>query len=61
VPVRVIEDPPPRPQAAASSCREQLTRSGVTMELVLRNGRVLLVSEAIPSEVLGRLAATPDG
>ena len=31
------------------------------MELVLRNGRVLRVSEAIPSEVLGRLAAVLDG
>ncbi|WP_244408520.1 hypothetical protein [Roseomonas fluvialis] len=41
VPVRVIEDQPPRPQARASSRRERPSRSGATIEQVLRNGRVL--------------------
>lgn len=59
VPVRVVDDSPPRPQA--SSCPERPARSGATIELVLRNGRVLRVSEAIRPEVLGRLAAALDG
>jgi transposase len=57
VPVRLVEDPPHRPQASASS---RPGRSGTTIELVLRNGRVLRVSEAIVPEVLGRLAAALD-
>jgi transposase len=61
VPVRVVEDPPRRPQAPASSRPERPARSGATIELVLRNGRVLRVSEAIAPEVLGRLAAALDG
>jgi transposase len=60
VPVRV-EDPPPRPQAPASPRPERPARSGATMELVLRNGRVLRVSETIAPEVLGRLATALDG
>jgi len=60
VPVRVVEDPPPRPQAPASSRPDRPARSGMTIELVLRNGRVLRVSEAIRPEVLGRLAAALD-
>ena len=59
VPVRVVEDP--RPQAPASSRPERPARSGATIELVLRNGRVLRASEAIVPEVLGRLAAALDG
>ena len=35
-------------------------RSGATIELVLPNGRVLRVSEAMRPEVLGRLAAALD-
>jgi transposase len=34
---------------------------GATIEVVLSNGRVLRVSEAIAPEVLGRLAAALDG
>lgn len=60
VPVRLVEDPPPRPQAAASARPEWPARSGATVELVLRNGRVLRVGEAIRPEVLGRLAAALD-
>ena len=58
--VRVVEDPP-RPQPPASSRPDRPARSGTTIELVLRNGRVLRVSEAIAPEVLGRLAAALDG
>ena len=60
VPVRVVEDPPHRPQAPASPRPERPAWSGATIELVLRNGRVLRVSEAIAPEVLGRLAAALD-
>lgn len=60
VPVRLVEDPTPRPQAAASARPERPARSGATIELVLRNGRVLRVAEAIRPEVLGRLAAALD-
>ncbi len=61
VPVRVVEDQAPRPQAATSSGLERPARSGATIELVLRNGRVLRVSEAIAPGVLGRLATALDG
>jgi transposase len=61
VPVRVVEDQPPRLQAPASSRPERPARSGATIELVLRNGRVLRASEAIAPDVLGRLAAALDG
>jgi transposase len=60
VPVRVVEDPPLRPQAPASPRPERPARSGATIEVVLRNGRVLRVSEAIRPDVLGRLAAALD-
>ena len=59
-PVRLVEDPP-RPQASASSRPERPVRPGATIEVVLRNGRVLRVSEAIAPEVLGRLAAALEG
>lgn len=61
VPVRVVEDPPLRRQAPASPRPERPARSGATVEVVLRNGRVLRVSEAIAPEVLGRLATALDG
>lgn len=61
VPVRVVEDQPRRRQSLASSRPERPARSGTTIELMLRNGRVLRVSEAIAPEVLGRLAAALDG
>lgn len=60
VPVRLVEDPPLRPRAPASPRPERPARSGSTIELVLRNGRVLRVSEAIRPEVLGPLAAALD-
>ena len=60
VPVRVVEDPPRR-QLSASARPERPTRSGATVELVLRNGRVLRVSETIGPEVLGRGAANTQG
>lgn len=65
VPVRVVADaslreasrlsPPSRGPAGRPA------RSGTTVEVVLRNGRVLRVAEAIGPEVLGRLAAALDG
>ena len=61
VPVRVRGDPPPRPGAAATSPADRPARCGATIELVLRNGRVLRVPEAIVPEVLARLAAALDG
>jgi len=61
VPVRIVEDPPPQPRAPGSPRPERPARSGAMIELVLRNGRMLRVSEAIVPEVLGRLAAALDG
>ena len=60
VPVRMVEEPATRPEAAASPRPERPTRPGTTVEVVLRNGRVLRISEAIQPEVLGRLAAALD-
>lgn len=57
VPVRVVGEPPPRPQTAALPRPERAARSGATLDVVLPNGRLLRVSEAIRPEVLGRLAA----
>jgi len=59
VPVRIVEDAPPRKTPRWSAERTGKVAAGV--ELVLRNGRVLRVSEAIVPEVLGRLAAALDG
>jgi transposase len=59
VPVRVVADPP-RPQSRASSHRARPALSAATIELVLRNGRVLRVCETIAPELLGRLAAALD-
>jgi transposase len=61
VPVRIVGDAPPRRQSAASSRPERPARPGTTIEVVLPNGRMLRVSEAISPEVLGRLAAALDG
>ena len=65
VPVRVVEDAPPgqepRSHAPPRGPVERTGRFSTTIELVLRNGRVLRVSEAIRPEVLGRLAAALDG
>ena len=48
---------PELPPTAALPCPERPTQSGATLEVVLPNGRLLRVSEAIGPEVLGRLAA----
>jgi transposase len=65
VPVRIVEDAPPKavPRPAVVSRRsiERAGKSAAAVEVVLRNGRVLRVSEAIAPEVLGRLAAALDG
>lgn len=65
VPVRVVaaasprEAPRPSPRSRGPAGRP--VRSGTTVEVVLSNGRVLRVAEAIGPEVLGRLAAALDG
>ncbi|WP_158292290.1 IS66-like element accessory protein TnpA [Paracraurococcus ruber] len=64
VPVRVVEGalpkepscPPPSPRGSG----ERAAKSVAMVEVVLSNGRVLRVSEAIRPEVLGRLAAALD-
>jgi transposase len=65
VPVRIVEDAPPkkapRPPSSSRGSAERAGKSAATVELVLSNGRVLRVSEAIAPEVLGRLAAALDG
>lgn len=57
VAVRIVEDPPKNAQ------RRPTVRAAkpATIELMLRNGRMLRVSEVIAPEVLGRLAAVLDG
>jgi transposase len=61
-PVRVVPAPgtPVRPSAAAAPTRRSPPDGGM-MELVLTNGRVLRVSEAIRPEVLGQFAAALEG
>jgi len=65
VPVRIMEDTPPkeaqRPPPASRGPGERSNKSAATVEVVLSNGRVLRVSEAIRPEVLGRLATALDG
>ncbi len=65
VPVRIVEDAPPketpRPPVPSRRSAERAGKSAATVEVVLSNGRVLRVSEAIAPEVLGRLAAALDG
>lgn len=61
VPVRIVEDAPPKEAPVPS--RRSVARAGKSaamVEVVLSNGRVLRVSEAIRPEVLGRLAAALD-
>ena len=64
VPVRVVADAPPEPEATnAASPHRRVTRqckAASMIEVVLPNGRVLRVSDAIRPEVLGRLAAALD-
>jgi len=65
VPVRIVEEAPPkeasRPPPASRGSAERAGKSAAVVEVVLRNGRVLRVSETIVPEVLGRLAAALDG
>ena len=64
VPVRIVEDAPPKetPHQPMPSRRsaERPGKSATMVEVVLSNGRMLRVSEAIRPEVLGRLAAALD-
>ena len=64
VPVRIVGDEPlketARPLAPSRGSAERAGKSSATVEVVLSNGRVLRVSEAIAPEVLGRLAAALD-
>ena len=61
VPVRVVEDAPrkeaPRRPPSSRRASDRPGKAAATIEVVLSNGRVLRVSEAIRPEVLGRLAA----
>jgi transposase len=63
VPVHIVKDAPPkgasRPLGLARRPAERAAKPA-TIEVVLPNGRVLRVSEAIAPEVLGRLAAALD-
>lgn len=65
VPVRVVAAAPPREASGASLPSRgpagRPGRSGTTVEVVLRNGRVLRFCAAIGPEVLGRPAAALDG
>jgi transposase len=65
VPVRIVEDAPPketpRPPMSSRRSTERPGKSAAMVEVVLRNGRVLRVSETIAPEVLGRLATALDG
>lgn len=60
VPVRVVEEAPPvsTPSLPRRDCP---SRSGTTVEVVLRNGRVMRVAEEIEPEMLARLVAALDG
>ena len=65
VPVRIVENAQtketPRPAMASRRSIERACKSAAVVEVVLSNGRMLRVSEAIAPEVLGRLAAALDG
>lgn len=63
VPVRVVEAPSKQGACLPSPSRGSVARPGKAVpmiEVVLRNGRVLRVCEAIQPEVLARLAAVLD-
>lgn len=60
VPVRVVEEAPPVSTPSPPQ-RDRPSRSGATVEVVLRNGRVMRVAEEIEPEMLARLAAALDG
>lgn len=59
VPVRIVEDAPPKQTLRRSA--ERAGKAAATVEVVLPNGRMLRVSEAIAPEVLARLAVALDG
>jgi transposase len=59
VPVRIVQDALPKKAPRRSA--ERMSKVAAAVEVVLSNGRVLRVSEAIAPEVLGRLAAALDG
>jgi transposase len=65
VPVRVVDDAPtmqtPRPPSPSHGPVERPGKTATMIEVVLTNGRVLRVSEAIRPEALGRLAAALEG
>lgn len=63
VPVNVVADPPPQGarQLASPGPVRRSGKATAMIEVVLRNGRVLRVAEAIRPEVLGRLAAVLEG
>jgi transposase len=63
VPVRVVAEAPQQMSRLPSASRGRLDRPGkaaAMIEVVLSNGRVLRVAEAIRPAVLGRLAAALD-
>ena len=60
VPVRVVSDGPLRQEPPARVPTAHPGNPAATIEVVLRNGRMLRVCEAIGPEVLGRLAAALD-
>ena len=59
MPVRIVQDALPKKAPRRSA--ERISKAAAAVEVVLSNGRVLRVSEAIAPEVLGRLAAALDG
>ncbi|MGG5824044.1 IS66-like element accessory protein TnpA, partial [Falsiroseomonas sp. HW251] len=59
VPVRIVEEAPPKKTLRRSA--ERTAKAAAAVEVVLSNGRMLRVSEAIAPEVLGRLVAALDG
>lgn len=61
VAVRIVEGPGVRPPAVPLPGSASPARSGAMIEVALRNGRVLRVSETIAPGVLGRLAGVLDG
>ena len=67
VSVRVVDDAPvtatcaPPPSRPAAPRVKPEPAAARTIEVVLANGRVLRVAEAIRPEVLGRIAAALDG
>lgn len=61
VPIRIVDAPPRKgnvcPPVPSRRSAERAGKSAALVEVVLPNGRMLRVSEAIAPDVLGRLAA----